>query len=954
VLGWSALLAATSAGAITIPPETERPLIEVVDGYSRVSDVHDIVVDSQGRPHLAYIERSQAATNQTGLARVRYAWFDGWTWRDETLGNINEREDTAVNRWITLAVGTNGVHVLAVESNGETTVDDRLVRFHRRLDASVTRQTIRSGEVAEPSIAIDRLGTVFVAWRRLSLSLDGLEVGTLADDGTVNVLPLATGPRVGSPSLATRVNAFGGSTGAILGWTECTTLPDACGQRAAQLSSTAVTPLADILAPTPDGGGFVRMALDADFLPEAMLIVGPPSNRRIELRRFSSGVWSCLQGRPCEVATPEALLAGARPAPHAFAHTLFGNGDPQALNRAISVRLATRATVLRDRVGFPGFIDLELTVAPLPPPELRLGSVALNRDGRAVLVGNTQDSHTDLLALTIDRPWRGRRAPDSTAVALQTGLALARERDGTPLVLGRDAGGSVRLLRWRNMPTPEFVSESLPVGLDPDAASMAIDGGGDLHVAVHDRNGNDLVYAYRPAGSMQPWTTERLLIAGDAGLSPSIHVYPDGTPAIVCLDGDGNVVLLHRQPGGSWGQRVLSADSTPGVAAAPRAAVADAGFLLRATWFDPASGRLMLSSLAGNPADITRTISIETTVDTGSIEHGRQHDIALLGDGQPMIAYTAGTTSQNLLMRYRRPDGVWVPGVDVPTQLDQYFGLRLNAGAGSPFQARLAYVERRASGDRFWVVAPDGGGGQIASMFGTLGSVDADAPMVALNGSGQMLMAVAENTGTTVLRLREPMSPPAVFAALPPGSDGTTQTLPTAESAPVCHCLVLAIMNIDCAEVAQLPLPMLGNDLGTMHALQQRFATTEAGRYYLNLFRTHSNEIMSLTLSDPVRLAERWRTWQDLLPGFRALNAGQGNIERFTPERIAAARGVLQGWAEAGSPALQQTVEAELDRLGDLNVFLGMGFADWFDALTPNDTLFTDQFEPVGTQSPAD
>lgn len=940
---------ATAARAISPPVEVDAPRIDIVDSLSRVGDRYDIVTDASGRPHVAYIERSSAAPNVVGLSLVRYAYFDGWTWRSETLGNIAEREDTAINRAVTLAVSGADVHVLAVESNNELTQDDRMVRFHRRADLSVTRQVIRSGEAAEPTIAIDAAGEVYVAWRRASPFLTGIEAGTLDANGNITTFDLGTGSAAGSPSLATRANA----AGATLAWTQCDLASGDCNQRAAFVGFGSVIPAGEITAPSPDGGGFVRVAINRQGFPEAMVVTGPAAFRHVEVRTYNGGdEWTCPTAPDCTVPTSEALLPGWIPAPHAFAISAFNTFEPESVRRALSVRLATRSTVLRDRVIVPGtFIDLPVASRPLPDT-LGLGSIAINRDGRAISVGRTEDDHADLVAVKVDVSWRGRRAPNSTGTILSRGFALTTARDGTPLMLGADSGGTTRLLRWRASAN-DFVSETLPAGLDPDAASLRERGDLTLHAALHARPGNDLVYAFRPAGSEQPWTTTPVDTAGDTGRAPTMLLYPDGTPAIVAVDGTGRVVLRHRRGDGTWGLRVLSGASSPGADAAPRAVVAGAGFLLRASWFDPATGRLMLSSLMGDPDDAANAVLIQTTVDTGTQVNGGQHDIALLADGEPMLAYTIGTTSQQLEVRYRRAsDGVWLTALEPPTQLDRYLGLRLAAPGGSAVQARLAYVERRSEGDRLWAIAPDGEGGLVASNFATPFFASPDAPQLALDSPGNVVLAAAESGGVTVFRFQELVPQPGAVAALPIGASGASQSLPADEITPICECLVLAIMNIDCEG---LPFPLRpgapdgANDASTMTRLQSLFATTEAGRWYLGLFRTHSDEIMRITLSDPVQFAQRWRTWQDLLPGFRALVAGDGGSQRFTPERIAAARDVMEGWRDAGSPDLRDAVDAELARLDDLEVFAGMTFAEWFASLTPGggtgDVLFRDGYE---------
>ena len=136
----------------------------------------------------------------------------------------------------------------------------------------------------------------------------------------------------------------------------------------------------------------------------------------------------------------------------------------------------------------------------------------------------------------------------------------------------------------------------------------------------------------------------------------------------------------------------------------------------------------------------------------------------------------------------------------------------------------------------------------------------------------------------------------------------------------------------------------------TLQRMRDLFATTPAGRYYLQLFREHAPEIVGLTLSDPALLIQRTRTLSDLIPGMTALveSPTAGQQYRFKPELIANARAVWQGWASAGSPALAAAVNNELARTNNLDQFTGMTFTQWFSAISVGNAtqnVFADEFE---------
>jgi len=944
-LGWIRIGFGLVVGLIAIKAsatglETE---VQSIDVLNRVSTFYDIVVDRNGRPHVAYIDLHEARSGSVGAvgdARVRYARFDGWIWREETLGVIRVREDTAVNMSVVLAVGLDGAHVLAVEPGDENLTDDRMVHFHRRTDATVSRGAIASGNVSEPTLAIDAPGVIYAGWTRNRTDGLGsaLEVGTIGSNGNLNAITIPTSTQVSSPSLATRRTSTGGLAGAAFAWNECAA--GACRQRSAWLNAGVATGIAEITQATADGNGHVRVAINAQNQAEVMLVVGG-FPRRVEHRVQLSNGWGCAPSAACELGLNEGLDVDFVPAPHAFVIASAESSQNDAVMRAMSVRLISKSDLLVSRVSIQSFISAAFIGFDVPPG-VDLGSVAINDLMRPVTIGRSADIHRDLLAIRFAGGLNSLRVPAVPATILRNAMDMATARDGTPRILGTSASnGDLRLWRWQNGANPDFVSEALPATLDPDAASLAIGPDGNEHVALYDRTSNDLIYVRRAPGTSQGWLTQTVLSAGNAGRSPNMLVYADGSVVIVAVDQVGNVVAMVQMPNGSWIQRNLSQLFPPGASAVPRAVVASAGFLLRATWFDSISGSLMLSSILGDPA--SAPVLVETTVNFNGETFGRVHDLDLLHDGQPLIAFSrVDGDDQRASARYRRSDGSWAFVTGSPEILAQsILDVRVAAGGGSAANLRLAWVQRELNGgaDRLWVALPE-----ISFIVGQMQFAEPDRPAFALEGKDRINIALMQTSGTEVLQIPVPV-PLSGSTVFPPGWTGASQVLPPAEVAPVCLCLVLAMMGIQCPGSA--PRRSLEQSLSTMAGLQQRFSTTEAGRYYLELFQQHSDEIMALTLASPEMLSERERTWHDLQLGFRALVDGNGASQRFTAENITAARAIMQSWAAAGSPQLQAAVNAELDRLDELNVFVGMNFDQWFAALTVggNDCIFGHGFE---------
>jgi hypothetical protein len=128
-------------------------------------------------------------------------------------------------------------------------------------------------------------------------------------------------------------------------------------------------------------------------------------------------------------------------------------------------------------------------------------------------------------------------------------------------------------------------------------------------------------------------------------------------------------------------------------------------------------------------------------------------------------------------------------------------------------------------------------------------------------------------------------------------------------------------------------------------ALRARFATTAAGRYYLDLYSRHGTEMAGLLLADPAMLGQRIQAFQQFMPVLDAFVGGRGAQVVMTAPMLERARAVWQQWADQGSPALRATIEGELARTDDLRDFIGMTADQWFASLPGDPPLFADGFE---------
>ena len=172
-------------------------------------------------------------------------------------------------------------------------------------------------------------------------------------------------------------------------------------------------------------------------------------------------------------------------------------------------------------------------------------------------------------------------------------------------------------------------------------------------------------------------------------------------------------------------------------------------------------------------------------------------------------------------------------------------------------------------------------------------------------------------------------------------------------------CMIVSMFEGKCPPIDIGPNSKVGStppDLGKR--LRAHFDRSRAGRYYLELWGEHAAEIMDLTRDNPALYWQRATTFDSFAPALRALVEGRGDEYRFTPELVAQARAVWEGWAAAGSPALRADIESELQRLDHLDAFAGMTFDRWFAALsvgTAGTMGFADGFEssPVAREEQA-
>lgn len=100
---------------------------------------------------------------------------------------------------------------------------------------------------------------------------------------------------------------------------------------------------------------------------------------------------------------------------------------------------------------------------------------------------------------------------------------------------------------------------------------------------------------------------------------------------------------------------------------------------------------------------------------------------------------------------------------------------------------------------------------------------------------------------------------------------------------------------------------------------------TEVGRYYVDLFWRHNNELCNVILDYPKVKDEGFVIILQFEPGLRALVDGEGDEVRITPVMVDRVQAYLDLLMEVGSPELQAAIRTERART-PLGEFSGMTF----------------------------
>jgi len=147
--------------------------------------------------------------------------------------------------------------------------------------------------------------------------------------------------------------------------------------------------------------------------------------------------------------------------------------------------------------------------------------------------------------------------------------------------------------------------------------------------------------------------------------------------------------------------------------------------------------------------------------------------------------------------------------------------------------------------------------------------------------------------------------------------------------------LAIFLTHVDSVQATFSDMHMFGVMLRVESEIMKK---TPAGQYYDALFWKHSEEIAQLITANPGTYEELVRVNRLFIPGLEALLDGKGDTVRITSGQVEGFKTQLAWFSSRGSPALQEDIEREQQRL-PLDNFVGMTMSDALDLINSKWTL---------------
>jgi hypothetical protein len=558
----------------------------------------------------------------------------------------------------------------------------------------------------------------------------------------------------------------------------------------------------------------------------------------------------------------------------------------------------------------------------------------------------------DMRWMRRDFEWSPARGVFQSDTDAQDGIAMAIDPNGRSELL---FGAGCDLVHGVHFPNGFFGTRiDVPgsVGCGASQIAFAIGRDGRRHALIRNQSGG-IFEATRDAFENAPWQFAPL----GAGHDPHQFVASDGTRLQLWVNGSnafglGHLILRSAPPGGA--AYVGALDDPFVMEPGSRIAAALAEFTidgseapmlrLEMAWNEPSLGALHLASFRSTDALRDLYSDSDRVVDQlPGVQAGQA--IALTTDllGNAVIAYSRcqtgicaielvggiGAANGNLTIA----SGWTAPIADLAVSLVD----------GSAREVRVLAIQAGGASDDLRYFRCSEEAGCDRQDFGTVSKADhlRFQDRLAISGRGPLrLLWVDEFADSRRNQFHQQNDERGGHAI-------ATLSGPT-DALYVCPVSIIPTPLPPGGFSKALQALASDADAGLNARLRARFAQTAAGRYYLDLYLRHGEEIVALTLADPAQALAHASTFQNFVPALTRFVDGDGSQVIFTPELIAQAREVMEYWRDHGSPSLRAAVIDELDRLDDLSVFSGLSFAQWFDALsvgTAGDVVFADDFE---------
>ncbi len=128
-------------------------------------------------------------------------------------------------------------------------------------------------------------------------------------------------------------------------------------------------------------------------------------------------------------------------------------------------------------------------------------------------------------------------------------------------------------------------------------------------------------------------------------------------------------------------------------------------------------------------------------------------------------------------------------------------------------------------------------------------------------------------------------------------------------------------------------VPSLLDDLSVFGAMTALFDATPGGQHFLNFYDTHASEMGQLGIANPFLLWDSYGTLQNFIPGIEAMVSGNGDEFIVDQQMVDDALDIWQRLATAGSTELADAINVELTASNNLQDWVGLSFDEWAEAI---------------------